>query len=437
MEDVEDLAEDLLTRFLVEHYGCHTIILYGSRARGTARPNSDWDVVALNDGSTQAYCHQHVEGVGEVNAYIYPEAMVEFDGSMPSALYLPGDVFANRLQHGLVLTEKDALGEKIITRAQSFMRAGPGLPSEERMVHLTHYFYKLRLSPYLDNNIPLKPELPEAVRDYMRHEALLNAVFHYFRLRGAWQPAPKNAHRYFLEHDTAMLEALARAEQHNADAPEFHALFAHVLADAARETNSVLRHTDPPSHSGSITPEQTIVDFLTTQYDCHTVLLYGSRAENRHTPESDWDIVALTRGKQRRWCNTILQGVGEVNALIFPDSAATSAKMAEILDLQSFCFPLRFARILRETSEQFGTMIIERAKEIYASPPAPLAPGFRDTIRHYYTDLTLALLRNPEIPDMVKHYQYHECILKSLHHYFTLRALLGWPMYPRTMPQNC
>lgn len=57
------------------------IILYGSRARGTARPNSDWDVIVLLDKPPMSYmdrsdisCDLWEKGleVGEeINAFVY------------------------------------------------------------------------------------------------------------------------------------------------------------------------------------------------------------------------------------------------------------------------------------------------------------------------------------------------------------------------------
>jgi hypothetical protein len=230
MEDVEDLAEDRLIAFLEQEYDCHTVILYGSRALGKAKPTSDWDVIGINDWPTEAYCHHNVEGVGPVNGYIYPEAMAHHNPLCPSKLFAPANVFATRLCHGIVLIEKDTLGTDIVERAKRYMQSGPGRPSEALAKNMHHYLFSMRLKPYLNPATPLKEGLPEILRDFMRHEALLTSFQQYFWLRGIWPPSPIDGYEYLKENDPQALEAFERANSADASHRDFESLF-HLIMD--------------------------------------------------------------------------------------------------------------------------------------------------------------------------------------------------------------
>jgi len=229
-DETEELAEDLLIAFLQKEYDCHTVILYGSRAQGKAKPTSDWDILGLNDWPTEAYLHEKLEGVGEINGYIYPESMAVFDPIYPSRIFNPANVFATRLQHGLVLIEKDTLGTDIVERAKRFAASGPGAPSEALVKNMNYYLFKMRLETYLDPEKPLKDGLPEVLRDYVRREVQLNSFQHYFRLRGMWAPAPIDGYEYLKEHDYQALDAFERANAPTATYQDFESLF-HIVMD--------------------------------------------------------------------------------------------------------------------------------------------------------------------------------------------------------------
>ena len=221
--------EDRLIDYVEETYGCHTVILYGSRALGTHRADSDWDFIGLKADGPETFCHTRLEGVGELNGYIYPEAMGIFNPTAPSSLFVPLDPFVSRLRDAVVLVEEGSLGRDIVERARRMQRSGPPAITADKRAHTAHYFFDLRLADYLDT-APRKPGTPNALRDYMRHEVLMNSIFHYFRLRAMWVPAPNDWHAYLLQHDPAFLALLEQAEAKDAGRDAFAALFTHVLA---------------------------------------------------------------------------------------------------------------------------------------------------------------------------------------------------------------
>jgi hypothetical protein len=172
-------------------------------------------------------------------------------------------------------------------------------------------------------------------------------------------------------------------------------------------------------------PEDILVEFFAAAFDCHTLVLYGSRAQGKAHANSDWDLVGVTRWNRRSWYNETVEGVGEVNAYIYPEAAVNSVHLAEVLNLRNF-LGIRHGVVLCE-EHGLGQRIVAAANEIYNSPPEPLVPGFVETIAHYSQDIVLGTMQKPHIPELVKQYRFHEGLVKSLFNYFILRGILRPP----------
>lgn len=220
--------EDALIDFMESQFGCHTLILYGSRGLGTHRPTSDWDILAINQGTMEAYCHQTVEGVGEVNAYIYPELMVEFHRSNPSKIYKPREIFVRRIRTARVLIEHEGMGTYIIEKAKELYAAGPQKMPPSYAEHVRYsYFQRCLRAQYLDTALP--DATPEIMRDYWRIEAQFGALSNYFKLRSMWEPAPKDALAYLDKHDFQAFDAFERGLAPDASPQDLQTLFNIVL----------------------------------------------------------------------------------------------------------------------------------------------------------------------------------------------------------------
>ena len=170
--------------------------------------------------------------------------------------------------------------------------------------------------------------------------------------------------------------------------------------------------------------EAILVDFLRDSYDCHTIILYGSRTEGRARPDSDWDVVAINDSQAPGWFNGTIDGLGEVNAFTYPEQHVT-AHMEEVLNLKQFCFGLRHGRALLD-KDGLGQRIIAEAQRTFETPEH-VAPNFREHLIHFYSDTVLDTMDNPEKPSLVRHGRHHEVMVKSLFHYFNLRGKLRPP----------
>lgn len=202
--DLERLADELCAK-----HHAHTVILYGSRARGTPRATSDLDVFVLRDDGPATSDHRRWEGLW-LDAWIHPRR----DAEHPEEGLL-------RLCGGRVLRQRDGLGDALLARVEAMRDAGPpSLTAEKRALCAT----------WLEKTAArVREASPDDLEALLRRAALLNeALESYFVLRERWYPGPR-----------AALEVLARE-----DGPTY-ACFAAALRDPQGDVDVLVRRVIP------------------------------------------------------------------------------------------------------------------------------------------------------------------------------------------------
>jgi hypothetical protein len=202
--DLERLADELCAR-----HHAHTVILYGSRARGTPRGSSDIDVFVLRDDGPATSDHRRWEGLW-LDAWIHPLR----DAEHPEEGLL-------RLCGGRVLRQRDGVGDALLARVEGMRDAGPPpLTAEKRALCAT----------WLEKTAArVREASPDDLEALLRRAALLNeALESYFVLRARWYPGPR-----------AALEVLAREDRAT------HACFAAALTDPDGDLDALVRRVIP------------------------------------------------------------------------------------------------------------------------------------------------------------------------------------------------
>ncbi len=177
---------------LLEAHRCHTVMLYGSHARGDATEGSDIDLLFVREDGPAARDARVVDGV-YVDAFIYPEAALT--KVEPSLLRLLG---------GVVLRERDGFGTALLRRIRELEARGPApLPDDERrmlIVWSNKMLDRFRGQHGVEAN-------------YRRRSLLVQALEDYFTLRNAWFRGPKVAFAWLLQNDVAAYRAFERAAE--------------------------------------------------------------------------------------------------------------------------------------------------------------------------------------------------------------------------------
>jgi uncharacterized protein len=105
-----------------------------------------------------------------------------------------------------------------------------------------------------------------------------------------------------------------------------------------------------------------IVEEMCKKHDCHTLILYGSRAHDDATAVSDYDLLVVRQG------GPVIRDAGKwegayIDAFIYPENKLKSADLLRV----------RGGKTLLQKNG-FGDAFLARLDKLYARGPKPLPP---------------------------------------------------------------
>lgn len=180
---------------LIDDYKCHTIILYGSRARGDQTNQSDYDIVALRaEGELERDC-RFVDGF-YLDIFIYSEDIVQHP-----------DNYLIRIKDGIVLQQKDSLGDLLLQKINTIYKAGPTPTPEWEKHEINQWIMKMFQRAKQD----------DIEGHFRRHWLLHDLLECYFKLRDRWYLGPKESFKWLRENDSVTYTAFDIALKSYAD----------------------------------------------------------------------------------------------------------------------------------------------------------------------------------------------------------------------------
>jgi len=170
MKTIDLILKKIISK-MQDQYGCPTVILYGSHARREATETSDYDIIAIREkGETERDC-TFLDNV-YLDAFIYSE----------EAILNPDDSFI-RMKDGIVLSQKDKIGDQLVERVRDKFSQGPRkLSFSEKTVIITWSEKMLK-----------RAEVGDIEGNYRRHWLLYDLLEAYFQLRDQWYLGPKES----------------------------------------------------------------------------------------------------------------------------------------------------------------------------------------------------------------------------------------------------
>lgn len=201
-----DLLLNIIKDDLIKNYNCHTIILYGSRARGEATPTSDYDIVAIREkGDLERDCRV-LEGF-YLDIFVYSEDTIKNP-----------DISLIRIKDGIVLCQKDSIGDELLKKVKSLFNADPpATPAWEK--HEINTWVMKMLDRAKQNDIE---------GNFRRHWLLHDLLECYFKLRDTWYLGPKESFQWLNKNDLKTYSAFNEALKPNATFDKIEKLISYV-----------------------------------------------------------------------------------------------------------------------------------------------------------------------------------------------------------------
>jgi hypothetical protein len=184
------VIESLLIEELRRQHRVHTVILYGSHARGEATAESDVDVAAFAEIEAMKRDARIWNGF-YLDAFVYPTAMLT---TTPELDML-------KLSGGRVLLDELGLATDFLESLAALVAAGPPAPPEGHAQMLRVWACKM-LSRIRRGDVEAH---------YRYHWLLYQLLEDYFTLRGRWYWGPKLALAELQKEEPPTYAAFARA----------------------------------------------------------------------------------------------------------------------------------------------------------------------------------------------------------------------------------
>jgi len=187
---------------LVAVQAVHTILLYGSRADGSAGADSDYDVAAFGPIDKSFRVARLIDAV-YLDGFVYPEALL----LEPTEEYL-------KLRGSHVVLQRGAEAEDFLSKPEEIFRRGPEpLPSDE-----------IEARKVWAHKMAARMQRADLEGNYRRAWLLTALLEDYFHLRGLWYQGPKKSLRLLEQFDAPTYDAMRLALEPNASTEAFFSL---------------------------------------------------------------------------------------------------------------------------------------------------------------------------------------------------------------------
>jgi hypothetical protein len=174
---------------LITHAKCHTLILYGSRARGDETATSDYDILAIcKEGEFKRDC-RYFEGF-YLDIFIYPEEQLK----IPCASLL-------RIKDGKVLCQKNEMGDALLKQVQDMFSQGPPVTPDWEKHEISMWILKMLARAKQD----------DIEANFRMHWLLHDLLECYFKLRDHWYLGPKESFQWLKANDINTFFAFEKA----------------------------------------------------------------------------------------------------------------------------------------------------------------------------------------------------------------------------------
>ncbi len=204
-----DVVLDSIIDELKTKHHCHTIILYGSRARGDYTLISDYDVAGISSsGKKQRIARFDDKHQVYLDVFVYPE----------SELSLLNDEHLN-MADGVVIIEQDAFGTNLLTQLKQMINK-PELISDNE-INVRKVWYKKMAD---------RAAIGDIEGRYRHIWAIFTILEDYFVFNSVRYQGPKKAFQYLEQHDRKTLALFNEVLNNTTNVDALNRLIERVIA---------------------------------------------------------------------------------------------------------------------------------------------------------------------------------------------------------------
>jgi len=404
LSNAQSISKDPLLPEIVQHmrtkYGVHTVILFGSRARGTGTSKSDYDIIGLQKSGEIKGFQDFFKGAS-LDIFIYPQSFGEAAAEKHPVVW----------QEAIVLHQPHNEGEQFIQDLKKAFAEN----QKKDLSQTDHSQTKKDAIRLLTTNLARAQE-NEIREHFYRRKFLMLSLNKYFSIHNLTYMGPRKSLEWLKKYDPLTYAAFEKALAPNAPTEVLQELLVQIAGpdlDIKEKDNKSIADNSKIKEKYSFSKDPLIPDIvrhIQETYGAHTVILYGSRAQGTATPKSDYDIVVLRGlGTPRIDVRDLFKGV-YLDLHLLPDEALTDTYVSGYLSI------VEGATILSQ-KDNLGQRLIQNVHKIYDR-------GFftSDQIKQRIIDeikMNLSKIENTTVG-----YYYHNMVLSDLlDYYFTLRNI--------------
>jgi uncharacterized protein len=206
MSDAKKI-QSILNLFCDE-FECHTVLLYGSRARGDFTEVSDWDVIGFKSHG-EMFRHTTIEDPSfMLDGFVHPEKEVVENE----------DAFL-KILGAKILIEKDHFGSDLLKKIEARIKKGPTPRPAWEIKAGIHWVERMLMR--------LRREDLEG--NLRRHWLLFSLLKDYFQLKNQWYLGPKLALEELKKQDEVVYNLFERALRPEGSVADIEKLVKHIL----------------------------------------------------------------------------------------------------------------------------------------------------------------------------------------------------------------
>ncbi|MDP3705841.1 MAG: nucleotidyltransferase domain-containing protein [Legionellaceae bacterium] len=203
-----DIVLGSIVEELQSIYHCHTIILYGSRARGDFKPTSDYDVAGITSTGEKKWIarfdekHQVFHDI-----FIFPES----DIAVPNETHL-------QMSDGIVIIDHNDIGKRLIETLKTIEQEPLSITVDEIQARKTWYQKMLA-----------RAEVGDLEGKYRHIWIIFTILEDYFAFKQLRYLGPKKAFQYLTKHDPDVLNLFEHALSNTNDMASLKRLIEKII----------------------------------------------------------------------------------------------------------------------------------------------------------------------------------------------------------------